>query len=586
MAIKRCGTLSLSLVLAVGLLNIPPAGAQESEAAKLAQLKALSLGQLLEVKVDVVYGASRYAQKTTEAPSSITIITQDEIKRYGYRTLADVLQSVPGFYVSNDRNYSYLGVRGFNLGDFNSRILLLIDGHRINNNLTDGAAIGTEFLSDVDLIDRIEVIRGPGSVLYGNNAFFGVINVITRTGKKVKGVEVAGSYGSFDTYQGRVTYGKAFTNGLELLLSGTYYDSAGQEKLFFKEFNNPEHNNGFAQNMDTDSYLSFFGSVRYREFTLEGGWSGREKVNPTALQYTTFNDPRLRTVDSRSYVDLKYAHEFSEALDLSACLYYDRNDFEIGYPVGDPVASTVYQQVQAGEWWGAELQMNKRFWEKHIISAGAEYRDDFLQERSGSATLPAARDRQSHGMYAQGDFELLQELHFNGGIRYDQYGDYDPSFNPRLALIYNPFPSSTLKALYGTAFRSPNFLELSDPRFQDLKPETITSYELVYEQGIGRHLRSSIAGFYNRMDDLIIFENGHFDNFDADSRGAELSLDGNWAGGVRGRASYSIQQAENRSANTDFPNSPEHLLKLNLSVPLVKEKVFTSLEYQYTRVAW
>ena len=84
------------------------------------------------------------------------------------------------------------------------------------------------------------------------------------------------------------------------------------------------------------------------------------------------------------------------------------------------------------------------------------------------------------------------------------------------------------------------------------------------------------------MDDLIIFENGHYDNFDADSRGAELSLEGTWASGVRGRASYSIQRAENRSSNADFPNSPEHLIKLNVSVPVVKEKVFASLEYQYT----
>src|SRR5207249_12318482 len=138
------------------------------------------------------------------------------------------------------------------------------------------------------------------------------------------------------------------------------------------------------------------------------------------------------------------------------------------------------------------------------------------------------------------------------------------------------------KALYGTAFRSPNFLELSDPRFQNIKPEEIASYELVYEQGIGQHLRSSLSGFYNRMDHLIIFSSGNFANIDADTKGAEADLEGNWAGGLRGRASYTLQRTENRSSGADFSDSPEHLFKANLSAPLLKEKLFASLEYQYT----
>lgn len=566
----------------VFLLGLLPVVAQETTSPNIARLKALDLEELVELKVDIVYGASKFAQKTTEAPSSITIISSDEIKRYGHRTLADVLQSVPGFHVSNDRNYSFLGARGINLGDFNSRVLLLIDGHRINNNLTDGAYIGTEFLLDVDLIDKVEVIRGPGSVSYGNNAFFGVINVVTRKGGQVEGAEVSGAYASFDAYKGRATFGRSFTNGLELLLSGTIYDSAGPERLFYKEYKDPEHNNGIAENMAADSLHSFFGSLSYRGFTLQGGYINREKVNPTALRFTTFNDPRLSTVDERSYVDLKFAHEFPDIAEVTARVYYDRNDFEIHYPVGEPVASAVYQELQAGEWWGAELSVNKRFWEKHIVAVGAEYRDDFRQEKHGSAVVPAARDRQSYGVFVQGDFTLAKHLHFNGGVRYDQYGDYDPTLNPRLALIYNPVEQSSFKALYGSAFRSPNFLELSDPRFQDIRPEEITSYELVYEQGIGRHLRSSISGFYNRMDDLIVFRAGRFDNLDADSRGAELALEGNWPGGIRGRVGYTIQNTEERASHSGFTDSPEHLFKFNLSVPLVKEKLFAGLEYQYT----
>ncbi len=549
-------------------------------------LKLLSLEDLLAVQVDTVYGASKHEQKTTEAPSSVSIVTRDEIRRHGYRTLADILQSLQGFHVSYDRNYAYLGARGVNLGDFNSRILLLVDGHRVNNNLTDGAYLGTEFLLDVDLIERVEIIRGPGSVLYGNNAFFAVIDVITRKAAQVDGTEVSGEYGEFGTYKGRVTVAKAFTNGLSLLASGSYYQSEGAPRLFFKEFNAAAHNRGIAQNMDADLFKSFFGSLGYRDLTVAGGFVRRDKVNPTAVQFTTFNDPRLSTLDDRRYADLKYAHSFPKVVDVTARVYYDRNDYKIGYPVGDPVASAFYQEVQGGEWWGAELQLSRWLWEKHLITVGAEYRDDFRQDKrvfdQHNTYTDIHANRQSHGVFVQGDFAVCTNLHLNGGVRYDQYGEFEPSFNPRLALIYHPFQQSTLKALYGSAFRSPNFLELSDRRFQDIKPERITSYELVYEQGIGQHLRSSLSGFYNQMEDLIVFTSGNFANVNAETRGLELALDGNWSGGLRSRASYTLQETENQSSSESFADSPTHLLKFNVSVPLVKEKLFASLEYQYT----
>jgi len=547
-------------------------------------LTEISLEALMELEVPMVFGASKVEQKSTEAPSSVTIITAEEIKRYGYRTLADVLQSVQGFHVSYDRNYAFLGARGVSLGDFNSRILLLVDGHRVNNNLTDGAFIDTAFILDVDLIERVEIIRGPGSVLYGNNAFFGVINVITRQGKNLNGAEVAGSYASFDTGRGRATLGQSFTNGVQFLISGTLYDSNGDERLFYREFNTPAQNNGVARRMDGDAFSSFFGSLSYRDFTLQGAFLSREKVNPTAQFFSTFNDPRLRTVDDRSYADLKYAHSFPEVVDVTARVYYDRNDFEVGYPAGQ----SLFKEEQAGEWWGMELQLNKKLWEQHVVTVGAEYRDDFNQSArvfdAGTRQVftDINRTRQSHGVFIQGDFAIRTNVHLNAGGRYDQYGDFDPAFNPRLALIYNPIETAAIKALFGTAFRAPNFLELSDPRFQNLSPEEITSYELVYEQEIGRWLRSSISGFYNEMDNLIVLENGSFTNFNADTLGTELALTGSWTNGFRTRMSYTLQNVEDRSRRGNLPDSPEKLVKLNVSVPLYQQKIFAGLEFQYT----
>ncbi len=594
-------------ILAFGATLATGLAAEEKKTAETPPSESadISLEELTKMEIPVVEAASKYKQKITEAPSSVTIVTADEVKKYGHRTLADILQSVPGMYVTYDRNYSFLGVRGFNRGDYNSRVLLLVDGHRVNNSLSDGAFIGTEFILDVDLIDRVEIIRGPGSSLYGNNAFFGVINVITRRGRDMSGngAEVSGEVASFDTYKGRATYGNKFKNGLELLLSGTIYDSAGQERLFYKEFASPGDptvkppippTSGIAENGDDDAFKSFFGTVAFHDFSVQGAFITREKGNPTAPFLTDFNDRRLRTTDDRSYVNLKYSHEFPDVVDVAVQAYYDRNDFDIVEPyiqLGGPLI----KEVQVGEWWGAELQLIKRLWERHTLTFGGEYRDDFRQEQrvlnlgTGAVTSDTRRSRQSYGVYFQGDVAVLTNLHFNAGVRYDQYGDFDPALNPRLALIYNPVGQTVFKAIYGTAFRAPNFFELRRVAVgvalpPPPEPETITTYELVYEQGIGDHLRSSVAGFYNEIEDLITFNQGLliYENLNnAEAKGVELALDGFWASGVRGRVSYTFQETKDSTTGRVLSDSPRHLGKLNLSVPLLKEKIFAGAEFLY-----
>ncbi len=133
-----------------------------------------------EQEGQVVIAAVRYRQRVGEAPSSVTIITAREIAQYGWRTLPEVFRSVRGFYVSEDRNYSYLGVRGFSRpGDFNIRILGLLNGHTLNDDIYQGFLLGRESGIDLDLVERIEIVRGPGSALYGTSAFFAVVNIIT-----------------------------------------------------------------------------------------------------------------------------------------------------------------------------------------------------------------------------------------------------------------------------------------------------------------------------------------------------------------------------------------------------------------------
>lgn len=168
LTITAAFSLRLRAAVATGtLLSLTsiPVAAEEN-----VDLTQLSIEQLLSVEV---YSASKFVQKTTEAPSAVTVITSADISSYGYRTLADILNSVRGMNVTYDRNYQYLGIRGFNRpGDYNSRVLLLVDGYRVNDANFDTASIGGEFFLDVDLIKRVEVVRGPGSSIYGSNAFF------------------------------------------------------------------------------------------------------------------------------------------------------------------------------------------------------------------------------------------------------------------------------------------------------------------------------------------------------------------------------------------------------------------------------
>jgi len=162
----------------LGLLAASAAAAPREEAPQLADL---GLEALLDMEVS---GASRFAQRRSDAAGSVTVLTRDDLLALGARTLADALRGVRGISMSTDGTYQYASVRGmFAHGDYNTRVLLLVDGNRINDNVYDQAFLGTEFPLDMDMVERIEFIPGQGSAVYGANALFGVINVITRTAK-------------------------------------------------------------------------------------------------------------------------------------------------------------------------------------------------------------------------------------------------------------------------------------------------------------------------------------------------------------------------------------------------------------------
>jgi iron complex outermembrane receptor protein len=562
----------------------------------------------MDVEVDTVYGASRYEQKVTAAPSSVTIVTAAEIRNYGYRTLADLLKSVRGFYVTYDRNYSYVGVRGFGRpGDYNSRILLQIDGHRVNDNVYNGCFVGEEFILDVDLIDRVEIIRGPSSSIYGNSAFFGVINVITRKGRDLGGAEVSASAASLDTYKGRLSYGNIFPNGLEMVVSGSGLYSEGNDTLFYKEYASPVTNNGFSHNSDYENGFKVFTNLSFHDFNLQGAYNSREKGIPTGSFNTDFNDPRNRTDDKYGYADLRYEKSFTNGLALVARLYYDNDRYQGDYIYSNisnnvPYSGVVNNDSDRSDWWGGELLIKKTFLEKHTIILGTEYVDNIHQdqlnynEQPYTLYLDDRRSSQNWALYGQGEFAVNDAVTLNLGVRWDYFEFFGGTVNPRLAAIYKPISGTILKLLYGTAFRAPSAYELyyndgglSSEASTGLKPEKISTYEADYEQYFGEHLNSTVAYYHYDIDNLIsqtvdpansllVYRN--IDKVRTD--GVEVELSGKWGNGLEARGSYCYQNAVDVTTNQPLTNSPRHLVKANVIIPLLPEKIFSGIELQYT----
>jgi len=591
----------LCIVLAILTAAMTPraetarAGQQEPDAAP--HLFDMSIEQLMEMEVQTVHGASKYNQKVTEAPSSVTIITAEDIQVYGYRTLDEILRGVRGFYTTNDRNYTYLGVRGFGLpGDYNSRILLLVDGFRINDNVYDQAYIGDEFLLDVDLIDRIEIIRGPGSSLYGNSAFFAVINVITKSGKALDGFEGATGLGSYDAFRQRVSYGKEFGNGWDTLLSYTYHREKGPD-VYFKEYGNPANNFGWANGCDDAQHSNLFAKLRAGDVTLHAAHVSREKGVPTAAWGTLFNDDRNDTHEKTTNLGLTYQRAFDNGIEAEGRLAFGHNHYGGRYMYPGPISG---YDASTGYWVGTSLQLAKQINEQHKLIWGIEYRDDRQQAQDyyddTGVYLNDERGSDQIGVFIQDEFHVCENVILNMGLRYDSYSTFGGTTNPRFALIYKHTQETILKAIYGTAFRAPSAYEMyyndggwSMKTNPSLRPESITTYELILDQYIGHGLWGSVSAFINEIDDLIesvedpadglmVFQN----TSTVKAKGLEFELSGKLRNGWRTRASYCFVRAENRDTDSLLPNSPRHIGKLNLTVPLPADKFFLGLELQYT----
>ena len=550
-------------------------------------LTALSIEELL--KVDVI-SATRLGQKASQAPTSISVLTASDIRTFGWRTLLEALNAIRGLYASNDRNYSYLGVRGFlRPNDYNSRVLVMIDGQRMNENLFDGGYLGQEFMLDIDLVERIEFIPGSGASIYGANAFMGLINVITKKGHAIDGAQLAGDYGSFDTYKGRATYGKKFDNGTDVLFSASHYDSAGPEKLYFPAFDDPSTNNGIARNMDTERADRLFASVQYQDFTLTGGFVDRFKRVPTATYEAIFNDPGYFTTDRQFFGNLKYQSALNEDTTLRLKAFYQGYDYKADEPFFDG-ARIMNRDLGSGRWWGGEAQLTTTALDGHRLMLGLEYQYDQRQRLVNFDVEPYWQYQNSnrHGhrveVYAQDDIQFLDDWIFSAGLRLDYHHMLKAlQLNPRLGLIWNPLDNASFKLLYSSTFRAPNVWErdytfsinnIANPNNHE---ERIKSYEAIAEWHVDRNFKLTGDLFYNHITQLLEQEStipdyGDVGRFVNSGRyhafGFELEAERRWDSGRLLKASYSYSRLTDDIGGGQAVASPYNLVKLHYAEPL------------------
>lgn len=549
------------------------------------------------VALETVVDAGRFPQKLINAPSRVTIVTAQEIEAYGYRTLADVLRSMRGLYTSYDRNYHYLGARGFaRPGDYNTRVMILVDGMRLADPVYSQGSIGGDFPVDLSLVKRVEFLPGPGSAAYGNNALLGVINVVTRDPVPGSHPHVRLEAGSDGRAGAQVTLDQSLNADTRVLLSASRTRSSGASH-YYPEFNSPQTNFGRAEHLDGEEHNRLLAKLLLKQWRLQLLASQRSKAVPTGAFEQIFNDPRSHTEDD--YLMLSAAREFTLADDSTASVQatYHQYDYSGDYPYDYPPVTLSKDQAQ-GKRFGLEAQWIKRATAQHTLRAWGEFFHDTHIEQSNYDVDPYVeylndrRQGRHWGLFLEDEFAFAPRWQLNLGLRWDRQWTGDITAHPRLGLIHQLNDNTTLKLLYGTASRAPTAYEryyaiagfnTANP---NLKPETIRTLEAVYEyQADGLHLSGS--AFRYRISDLIGSETDPNDNTvsfrnqsQATAQGIELESELARINGDRLRLSYTWQHSRDDDTGKSLSNVPRHMIKANWLAHWTP-KLQSGLELQY-----
>ncbi len=569
-------------------------------------LYAMSLEELTQVRV---VSAALHPQTLRDAPASVTVITAEDIRKYGYRTLGEALASVRGFYVSNDRTYETVGVRGFSLlCDYASHILVMVNGHNMADNIFDFMLFfGNDFPIEMNLVKQIEIIRGPSSALYGSNAVFATINIITKSPEEAGPLTFTADTGSFGEKKGQVTE-TASLGSAKLLVSGTVYNSTGESPIFIPQLDTPQNNTsqtngGNAIDMNGERGYHFFSNLVWRNWTVTAAFASHDQIQPISWGPTIFNDRGTQNIDTRNFVDATYARQIAGGT-LRVRTYYDayyyvgRFDYALrGGGVEDN------RQRFWGDWVGTQITYGVRPFFAGDITLGIEGKVDIRNLMTDADVTPVpvqyvntSNPNRSFGLIFQDEKKLAERWRLDLGLRVDKYHYGKDFIAPRAALIYQP-AEWAVKFLYGRSFRNPSAYQLfysdgyASQANPNARPERADTIEVDVERKLGRRMSVQASAYGYRLRDFLqdvdlpdgLIQYQNIGKIQAE--GVELEINGRPWDWLEATASYAVQRSRDYVADGVLENSPDYLGKLRFAVPLGRRLDFSS-GIQYESVRW
>jgi outer membrane cobalamin receptor len=494
----------------------------------------------------VVVTATRTEIEISDVPQSLSVITKDEIMNSPDRTIPEVIQRAAGVLITNNGPIGSLtsaNIRGSEAG----QVLIMIDGRRIND------AQNAQFdLSNLPLtkdeIERIEVLRGGASALYGADAMGGVINIITKAPTQEPYARVSSSFGRFGTQEYSLSHRwKPGPLGYSLFASRTRSD-------------------GYRPNSDYDSWV--LGGELYYDLP----WKGELKVSARNTQKEigvpgtiTFSDPDDRQKDNLTQLDLNYRDKIGSAVTLNFRGW--QNIYRQTYDPGTQGPNFGPSFLHKNYATGGDLQVNSAIGNAHLLTGGLEAIEDRV-----NSTATGVHQATRGALYLQDEIEVARPLTATLGLRYDYHSTYQDQINPRAGLLLRLPGEFRIRASVARSYRAPTFNDLYWPADAfvagnpNLQPEKAWSYELGGEKKFGDLAVFKVAGFYRDVTDLIRWAPGT----DFVWRPTNVQTAHIWGGetelifypwkGLTIPLNYSYLDPRDESTGEPITNKPKHII--------------------------
>lgn len=461
----------------------------------------MTLKELLNVKVSI---GSKNEETIRNSPSSVTIFTGDDINKMGITSWVQLISQVPGFYsMMNpvEGNQSHIVMRG-HAQTYANTLLVLLNGHRINDDYTGGLNYLIQFMDLAD-VKRVEIIRGPGSAIYGSNAFSGVLNILTEPKN-----DISISLGEFNKKRTLLNYSVPLGIGdWNFATSLSFTNEDGEQfKNAFDPFFLQTNTKDPRQTKQLRTYLSnedsrFFGQYinsKRQDYYLFRRL--RDGVNQLETKHLTlgFNHKLIVSEETNLALSAGYQQASRESLGTltpQGVAPFENNDFLFGVSLKyHSMNLNLDSKYQIND--NLTLNSGLSFYESQVPDAYIKSNFDLYGDFSELAEVitfnqPDQRTvldkkRQVRSAYLQAQWQINEAIKVTSGLRFDGYNDIKDATTPRLGLVYQLDQKQTLKLLYGKAYRAPSLGDLYDEESgltigsDQLKASEIKTIELVY----------------------------------------------------------------------------------------------------------